>query len=166
MAYHLQANGLVERFHQSMKASLRACSQSPSWISELPWVMLGLRTMLKDDLGISPAELVFRSLLMVPGEFVGHGQGEPVPELLHCLRDTVVDLRPVTPVHHTSPTTSSLTSLFSAKFIFIHHDGHRSPLQLCYDGPFCVLAPGDIFFKVQVGHHEETISMDRLKITN
>ena len=131
-----------------MKASLRAHYQSPSWIFELPWVLLGLRTMPKDDLGTSPADLVFGSPLTVPGEFVGHGQGEPVPELLRHLLDNVADLRPVPPVHHASPTTSSPTTLFSAKFIFICHDGHKSPLQPCYDGPFHVLAPGDKFFKV------------------
>ena len=75
-----------------MKASLRVRCQSPSWISELPWVMLGLRNMPKDDLGTSPADLVFGSPLTVPGEFVGHGQGEPVPELLYRLRDNVADL--------------------------------------------------------------------------
>ena len=166
MAYHPQANGLVERFYQSMKASLRACCQSPSWISELPWVMLGLRTMPKDDLGTSPADLVFGSPLTVPGEFVGHGQGEPVPELLCRLCDNVADLRPVPPVHHVSPTTSLPTSLFLAKFVFIRHDGHKSPLQPCYDGPFRVLAPGDKFFKVQVCHCEVTISIDRLKTTH
>ena len=91
--------------------------------------MLGLKTMPKDDLGTSPADLVFGSPLTVPGEFVGHGQGEPVPELLCRLRDNVADLRPVPPVHHASPTTSSPTSLFSAKFVFIRHNGHKSPLQ-------------------------------------
>ena len=163
-AYHPQANGLVERFHPSMKASLRARCQSPSWISKLPWIMLGHRTIPKDDLGTSPGKLVFGSPFTVPGEFVGHGQGEPVLELLSRLRDNVADLQPVPPVHHDSPTTSSPTSLFLAKFVFICHDGHKSPLQPRYDGSFCVLAPGDIFFKIQVGYHEETISIDRLKI--
>ena len=85
--------------------------------------------MPKEDLGISPAELVFGSPLTVPGEFVGHGQGEPVPELLRHLRDNVAELRPVPPMHHSSPTTSIPPSLSSAKFVFIRHDSHKSPLQ-------------------------------------
>ena len=109
---------------------------------------------------------MFGSPLTVPGEFVGHGQGEPVPELLRRLCDNVADLRPVPPVHHASPTTSSPTSLFSAKFVFIRHDGHKSPLQPRYDGPFHVLAPGDKFFRVQIGNREETISIDRLKVAH
>ena len=149
-----------------MKASLRARCQSPFWTSKLHWVILGLRTMPKDDLGISPADLVFGSLLMVPREIMGHGQGEPVPELLHRLRDNVADIRPVPLVHHASLATSSPISMFSAKFVFIRHDGHKSPLQPRYDGPFHVLAPGDKFFKVQVGHCEEIISTDRLKIAH
>ena len=164
--YHPQANGLVERFHRSMKASLKARCQLPSWTSDLNWVMLGLWTMSKEDLGISPAELVFGSPLTVPGEFVGHGQGEPVPELLRRLCDNVAELRPVPPMHHIPPTTSIPPSLSSAKFIFICHDSHKLPLQPSYDGPLRVVATGDKLFTIQVGHREETISIDRLKVAH
>ena len=69
-AYHPQSNGLVERFHWWLKAALRACLASPSWVDDLPWVMLGLRTAPKDDLGTSIAEMVYGSSLTVPGTFV------------------------------------------------------------------------------------------------
>ena len=107
-----------------------------------PWVMLGLRTMPKDDLGTSPAELVFGSPLMVSGEFVGHGQDEPLPEQLHHLHDNVADFLSVPPVHHASPTASSPTSLFSAKFIVICCNSHKSPLQPRYDGLFSYCPQG------------------------
>ena len=58
-AYHPQANGLVERFHRSMKAALRASLTDSNWLDKLPWVMLGLRTAPKEDLRSSSAELVF-----------------------------------------------------------------------------------------------------------
>ena len=44
-SYHPQANGMIERFHRTMKASLMArLRNNPSWMEELPVVMLGLRT--------------------------------------------------------------------------------------------------------------------------
>ena len=93
MAYHPQTNGLVELFHWSMDVSLKARCLSPSWKSELHWGMLSLRIIPKDNLGTSPAELVFRSPLMVPGWFVGHDLDElvfrisPPSMTLQCIFD-------------------------------------------------------------------------------
>uniref|UniRef100_A0AAQ4R448 Integrase catalytic domain-containing protein n=1 Tax=Gasterosteus aculeatus aculeatus TaxID=481459 RepID=A0AAQ4R448_GASAC len=69
-AYHPQANGLCERFHRSMKASLRAGLKDGNWVDNLPWVMLGIRTAPKEDLQSSSAELVYGQPLRVPGDFV------------------------------------------------------------------------------------------------
>ena len=55
-AYHPQANGLIERFHRNLKASLKARLIGPNWMDELPWVLLGTRTTPKEDLNTSSAE--------------------------------------------------------------------------------------------------------------
>ena len=68
-AYYPQANGLVERFHHHLKASLRARLTGPNWTADLPWVLLGFWTAPKDDLGCSSAELVYSTPLAVPGNF-------------------------------------------------------------------------------------------------
>ena len=60
-AYHPQANGLVERFHRHLKSALHACLTGPSWLVELPWVLLGIRRVPKDDLGSSSGEIVYGS---------------------------------------------------------------------------------------------------------
>ncbi|XP_064094386.1 protein NYNRIN-like [Macrobrachium nipponense] len=63
------ANGMVERFHRSLKASLMARCTGEDWKSQLPWVLLGLRTAPRANSEASPAEKVYGEPLTVPGEF-------------------------------------------------------------------------------------------------
>lgn len=64
MAYHPSANGLVERLHRQLKASLKAHPDPNKWTD-----LLGMRTALKVDLQCSTAELVYGTTLRLPGEF-------------------------------------------------------------------------------------------------
>ncbi|BHF78959.1 hypothetical protein SprV_0602207600 [Sparganum proliferum] len=73
-AYHPSSNGLVERFHRQLKASLRAHDNPSHWSEHLPLVMLGIRTALKPDLECSAAELVYGTTLRIPGDFFGYSQ--------------------------------------------------------------------------------------------
>ncbi|GFR65343.1 transposon Ty3-G Gag-Pol polyprotein [Elysia marginata] len=43
-SYHPQANGMVERLHRQLKASLKARTTSSNWFEELPMVLLGIRS--------------------------------------------------------------------------------------------------------------------------
>ena len=43
-SYHPIANGLIERFHRQLKASLKCGSNSIKWTDSLPLVLLGIRT--------------------------------------------------------------------------------------------------------------------------
>ena len=49
-AYHPSANGLVERFHRQLKASLKAQRDPSKWTEALPLVLLGIHTALKEDM--------------------------------------------------------------------------------------------------------------------
>ncbi|VDP69383.1 unnamed protein product [Schistosoma curassoni] len=68
-AYHPQADGLVERFHQQLKASLPAANVS-QWTDTFPPVLPGIRTAVKADIGYTAAQLVYGTTLRLPGEFV------------------------------------------------------------------------------------------------
>ncbi|GBN46159.1 hypothetical protein AVEN_200213-1 [Araneus ventricosus] len=52
-----QANGAIERWHRTLKAAIM-CHTSVHWVSALPAILLGLRTVFKEDLQCSPAEMV------------------------------------------------------------------------------------------------------------
>lgn len=52
-AYHPQANGLYEQFHQSHKSALCTVLSYCYQVDCLPWVMLRLRSAPKEDLSLS-----------------------------------------------------------------------------------------------------------------
>ncbi|BHF60333.1 hypothetical protein SprV_0100329700 [Sparganum proliferum] len=69
-AYHPTANGMVERFHRQLKASLRAADDPENWTDHLPLVLLGIRSSLKSDIDCSAAELVFGATVRLPGQMI------------------------------------------------------------------------------------------------
>ena len=68
---------MIERFHHSLKTSLRARLASSDWVTHLPLVMLVLQSLPKDDCNFSPAEAVYGSNLSLPGEFLEHSKLPP-----------------------------------------------------------------------------------------
>ena len=61
--YHPIANGLVECFHQQLKASLKAQPQPNHWSDSIPLILLGIQAAIEQDLGCSSAELVYSTTL-------------------------------------------------------------------------------------------------------
>ena len=163
-AYHPQANGLVERLHRQLKAALMTRLTDTNWLDHLPWVLLGLRTVLKEDLGTSAAEMVYGSPLTVPADFFPTHRPDPtVLGHLEQLRQITGTLAPAPAVRHGLPTPRTPVSLQSCKFVFIRHDAVRPPLRPPYDGPFEVIEKADKTFKVRIGTRTEVITVDRLK---
>lgn len=60
-AYHAQSQGALERFHQTLKALLRAyCVELVGdWEEGLPWLLLAAREVVQESTGFSPNDLVF-----------------------------------------------------------------------------------------------------------
>jgi hypothetical protein len=68
-AYHPEANGAVVRLHCGLKDAFRARTAAATWAEELPWVLLGLCSQLREDTGLSTAEAVSGTPLVLPNEF-------------------------------------------------------------------------------------------------
>ena len=79
-SYHPIANGMVERFHRQLKASLKSSPTPTQWVDSLPMVLLGICTSLKEDIDCSSAELVYGTTLRVPGEFFCATTEDSVPD--------------------------------------------------------------------------------------
>ena len=156
-AYHPEANGLVERFHRRLKASLRARLVGPDWFSHLPWVMLGLRTSPRESSAVSAAEEVFGSALAVPGQFI---DDSGFPTTVHR---RLQQLPPPPPVHNRVTQPALLKELNKSDFVFVRRDGHVPPLQPLYQGPYAVVERFNNHFTVRVGNKIDSISVGRLK---
>ena len=167
-AYHPQANGLVERMHRTMKASLKAkLGSDPNWCDTLPVVLLGMRAAVKQDINCSVAEMVYGEQLRLPGEFftTSAGNWNTDPSFVVDLRQRMQQVRPVPPVWHGEESRRSFvhTDLPTATHVFVRVDAHKSPLQATYKGPFKVLERHSKYFKRDLGNREDTVSIDRLK---
>ena len=83
----------------------------------------------KEDLNPSPADLVYRAPLTVPGDFVQDPPQTSVDEHLRQLCERVSDLRPVPASAHDQIKTNFPNSLDEAKFVFVRKEFKKSPLQ-------------------------------------
>jgi len=162
-SYHPQANGLVERFHRRLKDALRARAAGADWHAQLPWVMLGIRSAWREDAQFTPAEAVFGSQPVLPGQFLSAPE-PPAAEFLRDFQGLLAGRVPLQPAHHCLPKPQKLPEdLLLSRYVLVRHDAVQPPLSPVYDGPYLVLERSLHFFKLQMGARTDTVSTHRLK---
>lgn len=164
-AYHPISNGMVERFHRQLKTSLTA-TESHGWVEALPFVLLGIRTALKADIGCCSAELVYGTTLRLPGEFVADSKDTNLQantDYSLRLRDIMSKLRAVPPRPPTARPVHVHSDLSSCSHVFVRHDAIQRPLRPPYDGPFKVVKRGDKHITIDRGGRHDVVSLDRVK---
>lgn len=164
-SYHPCANGMVERMHRQLKSALMCHAET--WSKALPLVLLGMRTVLKEDINTSSAELVYGEPLRLPGELI-------VPPIEPRSRNDVIDfvaelkrhmeaLRPVPASRHSQRSSFVFKDLATATHVLLRDDTVRRPLQPPYTGPFRILRRRDKTLTLDVNGKESTVSVDRVK---
>lgn len=163
-AYNPQANGIIERTHRVIKAALK-CRTDTHWVDELPTVLLGLRAVVKEDIGTTAAEMVYGEAIRLPGEFFEATPFKlPTTEFVQNLRRHFEKIRPIETSNHSSTQYTFIPKQLSdCDYVFVRHDAVRKPLQCPYDGPFRVITRGDKHFVLQIRGKNHTIGIDRLK---
>lgn len=163
-AYHPQANSLVERFHRTLKQSLRASLDQAQgdWTQRLPLILLTLRTALRQDNQLSPAQIVYGTSLRLPIDLlIKNEEYLDVTQYTERLTRNMQKIGPITsrPCTRDSYMDPHLTS---CTHVFVRNETKRG-LNPVYNGPFEVISRSNKFYKVRLHNREDTISIDRLK---
>ena len=130
---------MIERFHRSLKTSLRCLSIKGDWVAALPMVLLGWRNTIHSASGTSPAKLLFGIGTSFPGEFFNTSKSIPT-DALNTARQHFLD-------SDTNPSFGSTStyktyipnSLFNSKYVWMQARDtyHMKPRYL---GPFEVVS--------------------------
>ena len=149
--YHPQSNGMVERFHRQLKATIMAHESPNPWTITLPAVLLGVRSAVKERLGRSAAEMIYGTTLRLPGEFTRQYTVDANTDLENYsdkLRVAMSRLR-LCPPHDTQQTNIfQYKEIETCTHVFLRRIAIAPPLTAPYDGPYKVVARSGRVMKI------------------
>lgn len=163
-SYHPQSNGMIERFHRTLKSAIMARQQN--WYVSLPIVMLGLR-MTPTSIGFSPFTAVTGSFMLCPHPVISQ---ENISQTTHSTVQTFIKEMLSIDFHsnasgicNSTPTPYIPSDLSNSPKVWMRVDRIRKSLEAPYTGPFQVIKRNPKFFILKLPQGETSVSIDRLK---
>lgn len=162
-AYHPASNGIIERWHRSLKAAIR-CHEKKNWLDALPAVLLGLGCSLKEDIKAS-AEMVYGTTLRLPAEYFYDEQTQPNPHIfVERFRKQMRNVRPTRTAHHIKQQVFTHNTLYTCTHVFLRVSRIRRSLEAPYEGPFEIIQRlTDRLFQIKIKGEAVNVPIERLK---
>ena len=163
-SYNPKSNGLIERFHRTLKSAIMA--RKANWYISLPIVLLGLR-MSPNSLNFSPFTAVTGSYMLVPHPVISHDN--LITTTNSTLKLFVDEMHSIDFYQfssgdcHTIPPSYVPKDLFSVSKVWLRVDRVRRSLEAPYSGPFTVIERNPKYFILDLPHGPKSVSIDRLK---
>ena len=135
-------------------------------MDELPITLLGIRSAWRVEPDCSPAELVYGTTLLLPGEFLNSADArsaQPSSNFLQRLQASMRSALPPPPCYHGSRTSHVPTNLGTTGYVYVRCDARRSPLQRPYSGPYNIIHQHAKRFTLNINGRSVNVSIDRLK---
>ena len=153
---------MIEHFHCQLKTALRAYPEQQRWSEYVSITLLGCPAPIKEDLGYSPTELVYRVPLSLSGQMLNPIDLTATDSTLYInrLRSYFNNLVPMNPWQQTTKSSvpKDITSWILKRCC-------ESPSHFTlYQFLSCARTHRQTF-TLAVGGKKETVSIDRVKST-
>lgn len=162
--YHPSSNGKVERYRRKLKASLRTSAGTSPWAEMLSLVLLGIVTACKNDIGRTPVEVVYDTVLRIPGESLTGSESTTVLDLsdyASCLQTTLETIKRRPP--RLWSRTNAFICFYLLQCTFVGNDVVRNLLQPSYDGSYFMVQRIPKHLTCNIKGRHGIVSVDRVK---
>ncbi|XP_014299298.1 uncharacterized protein K02A2.6-like [Microplitis demolitor] len=159
--YNPQANDLSEHLHRQLKLAL-LCHQE-SLYDALPAVLLGLRAAWEDNIQTTPAELVYRKPIRLPGELLTPTNKTTPHHIVNILNRHFNSLASAEMSRHGKHSVFCLRNLSTCNHVLVRNDQVGPSFTVPYKCPYRVITRHDKYFIVDFRGRQIAISVVRLK---
>lgn len=127
-------------------------------------VMLGLRTVIREKSGISPAQMTYGATLRLPADFFAETGKSSMSDAAYVtqLTNSMRAIRDISQLN-TSRKCFVHKELPTCDYVFLRRDMIKKSLTAPYEGPYKVLKREGKCFTIQLPDRVTVVSVDRLK---